>query len=121
MKIAYVAGPYRAKTIQGVVENIRRARELALRLWKLGYAVICPHSNTAFFDGVCPDSVWLEGDIEILKRCDLVVLVDGWENSAGARREVEVAAAHGIPIYDEQWVSDTEGLVAKQRGGRNGY
>jgi hypothetical protein len=50
-----------------------------------------------------------------------VVLVDGWENSAGARREVEVAAAHGIPIYDEQWVSDTEGLVAKQRGGRNGY
>jgi hypothetical protein len=37
-----------------------------------------------------------------------VVLVDGWENSAGARREVEVAAAHGIPIYDEQWVSDRD-------------
>ena len=28
MKIAYVACTYRAKTIQGVVENIRRARAL---------------------------------------------------------------------------------------------
>lgn len=99
MKVAYVAGPYRADTIHGVAQNIQKARNVALRLWKLGYAVICPHSNTAFFDVACPDSVWLEGNIEILKRCDLVVLVDGWENSAGTRREVEVAAAYGIPIY----------------------
>ena len=35
------------------------------------------------------------------------MVLDGWEKSEGARREVEVAAAHGIPIYDEQWVSDT--------------
>ena len=114
LKVAYVVGPYRADTINGVAQNIQKSRDVALRLWKLGYAAICPHSNTAFFDGACPDSVWLEGDIEILKRCDLVVLVDGWENSAGARREVEVAAAHGIPIYDEQWVSNIEGLFAKQ-------
>jgi len=114
LKVAYVVGPYRADTINGVAQNIQKSRDVALRLWKLGYAAICPHSNTAFFDGACPDSVWLEGDIEILKRCDLVVLVDGWENSAGARCEVEVAAAHGIPIYDEQWVSNIEGLFAKQ-------
>jgi hypothetical protein len=109
LKVAYVAGPYRADTIYGVAQNIQKARDVALRLWKLGYAAICPHSNTAFFDGACPDSVWLEGDIEILKRCDLVVLVDGWETSAGACREVEVAAACAIPILDEEQVLKLEG------------
>ena len=43
-----MAGPYRADTIYGVAQNIQKARDVALRLWKLGYAAICPHSNTAF-------------------------------------------------------------------------
>jgi hypothetical protein len=32
MKIIYVAGPYRAKTVRGMVENIRRAEAAALHL-----------------------------------------------------------------------------------------
>jgi len=100
LKVAYVAGPYRADTIYGVAQNIQKARAVALRLWKLGYAVICPHSNTAFFDGACPDSVWLEGDIEILTRCDLVVLVPGWEASSGTRAEIAEARRFDIPVYE---------------------
>jgi len=66
MKVAYISGPYRAATVHGVVENIRRAERVALKYWQLGYAVICPHTNTALFDGAAPDDVWLAGDLELL-------------------------------------------------------
>ena len=81
MKVAYVCGPYRADTICGVVENIRAAEAVALELWRMGFAVICPHKNSALFDGAAPDSVWLKGDLEILIRGDLLVTCTGWWES----------------------------------------
>lgn len=101
MQVAYIAGPYRAATVHGMHRNIDKAAEVALKYWKLGYAVICPHKNTAFFDGECPDNVWLNGDLELLRRSDVVVMVPGWENSMGAREEHSEAQEAGIPIiYD---------------------
>lgn len=102
MKIAYIAGSYRARTKLGVIMNILRARRVAIKYWKIGYAVICPHMNTALFDGHCADSVWLKGDREILTRCDVVVMMENWKKSAGARAEHELAKACNIPvIYDK--------------------
>ena len=100
MKVAYVAGPYRAPTVRGIVENIRRAEEAALWLWRNGYAALCPHLNTALFDGACPDEVWLAGGLELLRRCDLVVLVPGWESSEGTRVEVAEAYRLGLPMHE---------------------
>ncbi len=91
MKIAYVVGPYRAKTIEGIARNIQAAEAVAKKYWLKGYAVICPHKNTAFFDGLTDDDVWLDGDLEILSRCDVVVAMQGWDKSWGAKREVEEA------------------------------
>ena len=48
MKLAYIIGPYRADTIYQIKKNIEKAEETALKYWKKGYAVICPHLNTAF-------------------------------------------------------------------------
>ena len=94
MKLVFVSGPYRGDTDS----NIAKARELAIQLWQQGYAVICPHMNTAHFDGLCPDEVWLEGDIEMLKRCDAIALVDGWEKSIGANAEYKLACELGLEI-----------------------
>ena len=105
MKVAYVAGPYRAKTINGIWCNIERAKLLAADLWKMGYAVICPHANTAFMDGATTSNqaddshVWLKGDLEILKRCDCIVMIPGWEQSEGATAEMQYACAHDIPVF----------------------
>jgi hypothetical protein len=98
MKVAYIAGPYRSNTPSGIVQNIRNAEAVAIKYWQLGYAVICPHKNTALFDGLAPDSVWFEGDLEILKRCDVIVMVKGWEKSTGAREELSFAKAHGLEV-----------------------
>jgi hypothetical protein len=112
MKIAYVAGPYRGKSkvwlinrLQ-IIRNIMRARKVSKELWKRGYAVICPHSNTALFDGVAPDKCFLDGDIEILKRCDLVVLVRDWYKSSSTRNEIDIARSSGIPVYVWHYVLD---------------
>lgn len=115
MKLIYVAGPYRSKTIYGVSQNIRAAEDVAVKLWTWGAAVICPHKNTAFFDGavdepqdengmVLDDSVFFRGDIEMLKRCDAIVLVPGFEKSVGTMREYTFATLQAIPVF--KWESD---------------
>jgi len=100
MQVAFVIGPYRSsKSIYEIKKNIDKAEEVAVNLWRLGYAVICPHKNTSFFDGLLPDKVWLNGAIELLKRSDFAVTVKGWENSAGSRDEVRYCRAAKKPLY----------------------
>lgn len=102
MKVAYVAGPYRAKTIYGITQNIEKAKKLAVKLWKKGYAVICPHANSALMDGACDDSAFLDGGLELVRRSDFIVLVDGWKDSTGTLKEIELANELGIPVYHEE-------------------
>jgi uncharacterized protein DUF4406 len=99
MRLIYVAGPYRAPCEWQVLQNIRRAEAMAIEVWLMGAACICPHKNTAFFGGAAADSVWLEGDLEIVRRCDAIICVEGWELSAGSRGEVELARTLGKPVF----------------------
>lgn len=101
MKIAYIAGPYRGRSHNDVAQNIWAAREVAVQLWSLGYAVICPHTNSAFMSGVVSEKVFLEGGLEMLRRSDMVVLVEGWPGSEGAAREIEEARSLGISIFTD--------------------
>jgi len=98
MKVIYVSGKYRAKTIFGVALNIWRARRASQRLWQEGWAVICPHMNTAFFDG---EDIYIRGDCEFIKRCDAIYMLKNWQNSAGASIEFQVARDNGLEIHFE--------------------
>ena len=77
------------------------ARERSLMVWLCGAVALCPHANTANFDGAAPDEVWLAGDLELLTRCDAVLTVDGWESSRGATAEVEFARQRGMTLFDD--------------------
>jgi hypothetical protein len=48
--------------------------------------------------GSCPDTVWLEGDLVILRRCDVVAMMPGWKQSEGARAEETLARELGKTI-----------------------
>lgn len=107
MKLIYVAGPFRSSNANGksnawgVQNNVMNAMRIALEVWKAGHAALCPHANTMFFqdaDG-CDDSVWLEGDLEMLRRCDAMVMAPNWDLSSGARAEKTFAEAHSIPVF----------------------
>lgn len=117
MKVVYIAGPFRAANAWLVEQNIRNAENLALEVWRIGAAVICPHTNTRFFDGAAPDDIWLKGDLEILKRCDAVLLTYNWRRSTGATAEKHYAELHGIPVFDNicdlgAWLKACETLSA---------
>lgn len=101
MKVAYTAGPYRGRSHNDIAENIAAARAVASRLWSLGYAVICPHLNSAFMSGAASEEVFLNGGLEMVRRSDLVVLIDGWAGSQGTAREIEEARALGIPVFSD--------------------
>ena len=101
MKVIYIAGPYRAKTEFGVHQNIENAGYLALNVWKSGMAAICPHKNTAYFGGACTDDTWLRGDIEIMLRCDAVLLTKWYKESSGALTEIEEAHKAGLPVFED--------------------
>ena len=91
MKKIYISGKYRSSTEWGLLENIRHAEAAAIRLWKQGYAVFCPHKNTAHFGGIVDDGVFLEGDLEFLKHMDAIYMLTNWKQSIGACGELKVA------------------------------
>lgn len=101
MKVVYVSGKYRDTCHYNVLKNIEAAREAALKFWRRGYAVIAPHLNTAFLDGACEDSVWLEGDLEFVRRCDVVVMLPNYVTSEGAKAELALALELGKEIIFE--------------------
>lgn len=103
-KLAYIAGPYRADTVFGITQNIERARAVAAEYWKKGYAVICPHMNSALFDGVVSDQEFLDGTLAMLSKCDVIVMVGDWGKSKGACSEFEFAADNNIDV--EYWYGD---------------
>ena len=100
MKVIYVAGPYTAETDWERGLNIKKADGVTSHLWRLGFYAVCPHKITAFYGGLCDEEIFIEGGLEILRRCDAVVLVDGWEKSGGTLGEIEEAFKLNIPVYE---------------------
>jgi hypothetical protein len=99
MKIVYIAGKFRGPTGWVVAENIRAAERVGIEVARLGFMPLIPHANTAHFDGEMNDDFWLQGTLELLRRCDLIVMVPGWENSTGARGELALAGELKMPIF----------------------
>jgi hypothetical protein len=107
MKVAYVSGPYTNKSRRCVLRNIGVAEHAAMDLWHMGYAVICPHLNTQDFEGKDPYTgkeltykMILDGDLALVERCDVVIMLEGWEQSRGATREYQHAKDKGILVLE---------------------
>lgn len=96
-EVVFISGKYRGD----IEANIAHAEQAAKTLWRQGFVVFCPHLNTARFDGICPDSVWLEGGLEILRRCDSIYMLVGWGESEGAKAELDLAKRLRKRIYWE--------------------
>jgi hypothetical protein len=102
--VAYIAGPFRGPTAWDIETNCRRVEGVALEVSRLGAMPLPPHLLSRFFHGQGPDAFWLEGTMEILRRSDALVLVEGWERSEGAKAEAEEAARRMIPVFE--WASE---------------
>lgn len=102
MPVVYVAGPYRATTRAGVNLNIQSARQTGLHCCHKGWSPVIPHANTGGLDVAEPslaDDFWLAATIELMRRCDAVVLCPGYTRSCGTIAEMVEAKRLGIPVF----------------------
>ncbi|EAO3258706.1 hypothetical protein E3I82_17550 [Salmonella enterica] len=110
----YLAGPYRPYingsgcTVPTTV-NILKAEEAAVSVVDQLYVhkmfPVTPHLNTANFEykteGEIPDEYWLECTMELMRRCDAVLLIgEDAMRSSGTRAEVEEAKRLNIPVFN---------------------
>lgn len=98
MTLIYIAGPY---TVGDTARNIKFAAEIAMECWMKGYAVICPHTNTANFEKMSLldyDTV-MRGCLRMIDGVDAVVLIPGWTKSRGAKVEKKYALKNKIPVF----------------------
>lgn len=99
-RVVYVAGPIRAPSAWQREQNIRRAEAAALEVWRMGAAPICVHAAGRFYDEEeARRDGWLEADLELVRRADAVLLVDGWDVSEGAQGEKREAERLGLPAF----------------------
>jgi len=99
LKVVYFAGPIRNTSVHKWLLNILKAWVVARYYLKTGYSIICPHTMTAFMDGVdLPTSAFFKSDNELIRRCDMVVMLPDWETSEGATAENALAKELGKEI-----------------------
>lgn len=78
------------------------------RLSRFGYDVENPARH---FDGdqTRPYKDYMREAVRALTRCDAIYLMDGWEQSEGARFELEVSRRIGLAVMFEQDLEALEG------------
>lgn len=116
LPLIYIAGPFRGPTPLDVRRNVERARDAGLLVAQLGAYPIIPHTMTAEFDKQLDDQFWLDGTMEMLRRCDALLLIPYWDQSTGARAEAQYARMVTLPIFDVyhgNWQAQVKTFVAE--------
>lgn len=116
MKIVYIAGRFTAASLPEIGMNIAKAEEAAATLNELcdgAVLALCPHSLGRMMVGTMTPEFWYEATLELLARCDAMLLLSGWETSSGSRKEKDFAKARGIPCFDDiddavEWVENSQ-------------
>ncbi|WOK01486.1 hypothetical protein [Pseudomonas phage UF_RH7] len=123
MMLIYIAGPYRhvegGKTVE---QNILAARRTGLQVIQLQLNMfpVVPHMSTAHMELDVPevsDEYFLKGTLEMMRKCDAVLLTEphAYDKSVGTRNEMYHAHYCGIPVFPH-----LENLVAWYHMQQNG-
>lgn len=111
MRVVYVAGALIADDHYKIRLNIDRAAAVGLAVATAGASPVIPHTNTgAWFIGTLSHAFWYEATLELMRRCDAVILVSGWEESKGTQNELVEAKRLGLPVF-----TNVDELTAWQR------
>lgn len=114
----YVAGPYTAETKTQIHQNVMKALDAGLILWKKGHYPYIPHL-THFVDLRAQEKEipmkweeYIEWDKAWLEVCDAVLFLG---NSKGAEEELKYAKKLGKTIY---YKIDDVPSISENRGGK---
>lgn len=90
-KRVYISGP-----ITGVIEAEEYFREAEQKIEAAGFIAINPCTFITG-GGKLTWEDYIDMDLAILKKCDCIYMLNGWQNSRGATLEKEFAEKHNIP------------------------
>jgi nucleoside 2-deoxyribosyltransferase len=99
MKVIYIAGKYRDEFPYLIWDHITTAREQATLVWQMGAVALCPHMNSMFLEGAASADAFIEGTLELMRRCDAVLVCPNYESSVGTRGEIAEATKLGKPVF----------------------
>ena len=111
MLVVYIAGPFTGPTAWDIEQNVRRAEEAGFVVATLGAMPLIPHANTRYFHGQQSAEFWYEGTLELLRRCDGILMVKGWMGSKGSMTEHAYAQKHGMPIFYMDNIPDLDAMM----------
>lgn len=116
--VIYIAGPYRGINRDAIELNIQTARQVGLEAIRRGWSPIIPHANTGHLETLInlPDQFWLDATLELMRRCDAVLLCPGHTRSVGTFGEIEEARRLEIPVFESSdAMPDADYFLAKIR------
>ena len=92
-EIIYISGPMEG--VENYEENFRRAED---DLTEAGYKVVNPANIDV--TGMSREEI-LDMDLKLLRECDAICMLKGWQQSCGANREYGFALGCRIAIMYE--------------------
>ena len=90
-KRVYISGP-----ITGVIEAEEYFREAEQKIEAAGFIAINPYTLING-SGKLTWEDYIDMDLAILKKCNCIYMLNGWQNSRGATLEKAFAKRHNIP------------------------
>ncbi|MBQ2395648.1 MAG: DUF4406 domain-containing protein [Bacteroidales bacterium] len=92
-KKIYISGP-----ITGTKDYMSRFSTAHLSLARQGYSVVNPAMVNAMLPEDTTYDEYMAMSFAMLDMCDSVYMLDGWQNSKGAKMEFERAVKNGLNI-----------------------
>lgn len=107
MKFVYLASPYSHTDLAVMEDRFECACKVAAALMGEGYSVFSPIAHSHPLAAHMAEKLrtdfefWMTQDLPILRFADelWVLMLPGWENSRGIKREMEYAASLGVHIH----------------------
>ena len=100
--LIYLASPYAHPSADVREARLEAARHVCGRMVEEGRMVMSPlvYLGELAYKGIHPPQGWYAFDLQLLARCDelLVLQLPGWEDSRGVLVEIAGAQARGMPV-----------------------
>lgn len=100
MRVVYVAARFTAPDGWTQAKYIRSAEVVGMAVAEAGAMPLMPTSNTRSYAGTLDEKFWYAGTLELLRRCDAMILTPGWNGSRGVAAEIAEARLFGIPVFE---------------------